>query len=50
MAEKIQFIFVTHNKSTMEMSEQLAGITMQEAGVSRIVSVDIQEAVSMAGK
>jgi chromosome segregation protein len=49
MAKKIQFIFVTHNKATMEMAEQLAGITMQEAGVSRIVSVDIQEAVSMAG-
>ncbi len=50
MAEKIQFIFVTHNKASMEMAEQLAGITMQEAGVSRIVSVDIQEAVNMAGK
>ena len=48
MANKIQFIFVTHNKATMEMAAQLAGITMQEAGVSRIVSVDIQEAISMS--
>ena len=50
MTEKIQFIVVTHNKTTMEIAKQLAGVTMQEAGVSRIVSVDIEEAVSMVEK
>jgi len=49
MSKTIQFIFVTHNKLTMEISEQLLGITMQEAGVSRIVAVDIDTAISLAG-
>ena len=44
MSKKIQFIFITHNKITMEMAEQLSGVTMQEPGVSRLVSVDIDEA------
>lgn len=48
MAKTIQFIFVTHNKITMEIAQQLAGITMQEPGVSRIVSVDIDSAIAMA--
>lgn len=48
MSEKIQFIFVSHNKITMEMAGQLTGITMQEPGVSRIVSVDVDTAVKMA--
>ncbi|MCK4608538.1 MAG: chromosome segregation protein SMC, partial [Gammaproteobacteria bacterium] len=48
MSETVQFLFVTHNKITMEMGEQLSGITMQEPGVSRIVSVDIQAAVDLA--
>ena len=47
MAESIQFIFITHNKITMEMANQLLGVTMQEAGVSRIVAVDIDEAAEM---
>ena len=48
MAEYVQFIFITHNKITMEMANQLLGVTMYEAGVSRIVAVDIDEAAEMA--
>jgi len=48
MAEEVQFIFITHNKITMEIAHQLLGVTMQEAGVSRLVSVDVDEAVEMA--
>ena len=48
MSKTIQFIFITHNKSSMEISEQLNGVTMREAGVSRMVSVDIAEAATMA--
>jgi chromosome segregation protein len=48
MSEKVQFVFITHNKVTMEMSRQLSGVTMQEPGVSRLVSVDLDEAVKMA--
>ena len=48
MSGTIQFIFITHNKSSMEISEQLNGVTMREAGVSRLVSVDIAEAATMA--
>jgi len=47
MAESIQFIYITHNKVSMEISDQLLGVTMQEAGVSRIVSVDVAEALKM---
>lgn len=47
MSEKTQFLFVSHNKITMEMSQQLIGVTMQESGVSRIVDVDIDEAIRM---
>ncbi|ODU46732.1 chromosome segregation protein SMC [uncultured Aquimonas sp.] len=49
MSEKVQFLFVTHNKSTMEAARQLAGVTMREPGVSRLVSVDIDEASRMVG-
>ncbi len=49
MVKTVQFIFVTHNKLTMEIAEQLIGVTMQEAGVSRIVTVDIESAVALAG-
>ena len=45
MSEDVQFIVVTHNKNTMELTHQLAGVTMSEPGVSRVVSVDIEEAV-----
>jgi len=48
MSQRIQFICVTHNKITMEIAEQLIGVTMQEPGVSRLVSVNMEEAVEMA--
>ncbi len=48
MAEQTQFIFITHNKITMEMARQLIGVTMQEQGVSRVVEVDIEEALRMS--
>ena len=48
MSERVQFVFITHNKGTMEMARQLSGVTMQEPGVSRLVSVDLDEAVKMA--
>ena len=48
MSNKVQFIVITHNKTTMEMVDQLTGVTMREAGVSRIVAVDVDEAVKMA--
>ena len=47
MSEKVQFIYITHNKVSMEMATQLTGVTMQEAGVSRIVAVDVDAAISM---
>jgi chromosome segregation protein len=48
MSSRIQFIFITHNKVTMELASQLVGVTMSEAGVSRLVTVDIDEAVKLA--
>jgi chromosome segregation protein len=48
MAENVQFIFVTHNKITMEMAYQMSGVTMREPGVSRLVQVDIDEAAALA--
>ena len=48
MAGRVQFIFITHNKTTMEMASQLLGVTMNEPGVSRLVSVDVDEAVRLA--
>ena len=48
MSESVQFIFITHNKITMEMANQLLGVTMHEPGVSRIVTVDIEEAAELA--
>ncbi len=47
MSDKTQFVFISHNKITMEIASQLIGVTMQEQGVSRIVAVDIASAVSM---
>src|SRR5690606_4237286 len=49
MSEKVQFLFVTHNKATMEAAKQLSGVTMREPGVSRLVSVDLAEAARLAG-
>ncbi len=47
MSDQTQFLFITHNRVTMEMAQHLAGVTMQEPGVSRIVAVDVEEAVGM---
>ena len=48
MAQGTQFLFISHNKIAMEMARQLVGVTMQEQGVSRIVAVDMESALSMA--
>ncbi|WP_350979269.1 chromosome segregation protein SMC [Shewanella sp. AC34-MNA-CIBAN-0136] len=48
MSQSVQFIYISHNKITMEMADQLIGVTMHEPGVSRIVAVDIEAAVAMA--
>jgi chromosome segregation protein len=48
MSDKVQFIFITHNKVTMEIANQLTGVTMNEPGVSRLVSVDVEEAAVLA--
>ncbi|WHZ11718.1 MAG: Chromosome partition protein smc [Burkholderiaceae bacterium] len=48
MSQETQFLFISHNKIAMEMAGQLIGVTMQEQGVSRIVAVDMESAVSMA--
>jgi len=48
MSDEVQFVFITHNKITMEIANQLLGVTMHEAGVSRLVSVDVDEAIEMA--
>ncbi len=50
MSGNVQFIIITHNKITMELADQLHGVTMQEPGVSRLVSVDIQQAMDLAAK
>jgi len=47
MSVATQFLFISHNKIAMEMAEQLVGVTMQESGVSRVVEVDIAEALKM---
>ncbi len=47
MSERTQFLFVSHNKITMEMAQQLVGVTMQESGVSRVVEVDMEAAMQM---
>ena len=48
MSEKVQFIYISHNKIAMEMANQLMGVTMHEPGVSRLVSVDVNQAVELA--
>ena len=48
MSENVQFLVITHNKITMEMADYLMGVTMQEAGVSRLVSVDVEAAAALA--
>ncbi len=48
MSDNVQFVFITHNKVTMEMARQLSGVTMHEPGVSRLVTVDLDEAIKLA--
>jgi chromosome segregation protein len=48
MSQHVQFIYITHNTIAMEMADQLMGVTMHEPGVSRLVTVDIEEAAEMA--
>lgn len=48
MSEKVQFIYITHNKIAMEMADQLMGVTMHEPGCSRLVAVDVEQAVALA--
>lgn len=48
MSEQVQFIYITHNKIAMEMAENLLGVTMHEAGVSRLVTVNVEEAAELA--
>ena len=47
MSSQVQFIYISHNKIAMEMATQLLGVTMQEAGVSRLVTVDMAQAINM---
>ena len=48
MSDKVQFVYITHNKISMEKSKHLMGVTMQEPGVSRMVAVDVEEAIRLA--
>ena len=50
MSDGTQFVFISHNKITMEMATQLVGITMPDLGVSRVVAVDIAEALELASE
>lgn len=48
MSQFVQFLFITHNKVTMELAAHLIGVTMREPGVSRVVAVDVEQALSMS--
>ncbi|NLO80265.1 MAG: chromosome segregation protein SMC [Xanthomonadaceae bacterium] len=48
MSSRVQFIFITHNKTTMQIADHLQGVTMHEPGVSRLVSVDVNDAIRLA--
>lgn len=50
MSHQVQFVYITHNKIAMEMAQQLMGVTMQEPGVSRLVSVNVDEAAALASQ
>ena len=50
MSQSVQFIFITHNKSTMQMADVLSGVTMREAGVSKMVSVNVEDALQMTSE
>ena len=49
MSDQVQFIFISHNKISMEAANQLMGVTMHEPGVSRLATVDVNEAAELAG-
>ena len=49
MSQSVQFLYISHNKLTMEIAKHLTGVTMKEPGVSRMVAVDIEQAVDLAG-
>jgi len=48
MAQQVQFIYITHNKIAMSMAKQLMGVTMHEPGVSRLVTVNVEQAAALA--
>ena len=48
MSQSVQFIFITHNKSTMQIADVLSGVTMREAGVSKLVFGNVEDALEMA--
>jgi chromosome segregation protein len=48
ISSNVQVVYISHNKNAMEMANQLVGVTMHEAGVSRLVSVDIDQAIQLA--
>ena len=48
MSQQVQFVYISHNKISMEKSKHLMGVTMQETGVSRMVAVDVDKAVELA--
>ena len=47
MSQTVQFIYITHNKIAMEMADQLMGVTMHEPGCSRLVAVDVEQAMAL---
>ena len=47
MSESVQFIFITHNKLTMELADILNGVTMREAGISKMVTVNVNDAINL---
>jgi len=49
MSDRVQFLYVTHNKTSMESAQHLCGVAMREPGVSRLVQVDLEEAAKLAG-
>jgi chromosome segregation protein len=50
LSEKTQLVYITHNKISMEIAQMLVGVTMSEPGVSRLVSVDVEQAMEMVAQ
>jgi chromosome segregation protein len=50
LSEKTQLVYITHNKISMEIAQMLIGVTMSEPGVSRLVSVDVEQAMEMVAQ